>query len=144
MYGTRYQQAPFSPAFDFVAARDFVFDGQALKAGDPIDKSKVPTTRLESMFNTRFIRPLTAEEKRDLQIAAPSSRQASRARAAKRAAEASQSAGGTDTAPSGKNAPQKAVSVRHAGFGRYFTVDAAGKDVAGPMGKDEAKQLVEG
>jgi len=146
------QPLPFSPLYDFVAARVVTINGQNLNPGDPVDKEGLGERRLRQMYESRIITPVAPEV-----IAEPTPKKASKKKPAAEPVEAALEPEATDTAPEDESATSEApvpavgepVSAsglysEHRGFGRYFVLNADGVEVAGPLTKAEAKTMVGG
>lgn len=151
---------PFSPLYDFVATRSFTLNGVELKAGDPVDKSGLSNRRLEQLYTQRQIKPVPPDQVPVEEAPAAAENPAAGEGEAPPAPTPQPSA---DTAPSepppapaaaenpaGPVEPPPApveltgapVSMRHAGFGRYFLVGADGADVSGQLTKVQAQELL--
>lgn len=121
----RYNRLPFSPSYEFRATRAFVMQGIEYTMGMPIDKAGIEVRRLRQMYDSRMIEAILD----DAPVAkAPAKAPAKKAETAKvehKAPEANQSA----------------LRVDYRGFGRYYVIDAEGKEISGPHSKDEAQKL---
>jgi len=129
----RYNRLPFSPSYEFRATRAFVMQGIEYTLGMPIDKAGIETRRLRQMYDSRMIEAILDEAP---VAPAPKKAPAQKAEAKAQKAEAPK----VDATPT--EASKSALSVDYRGFGRYFVIDAEGKEISGPHSKDEAHKLV--
>jgi ribosomal protein L12E/L44/L45/RPP1/RPP2 len=128
----RYNRLPFSPSYEFRATRAFVMQGIEYTIGMPIDKAGIETRRLRQMYDSRMIEAIL-----DAAPAAPAPAKAP----AKKAEAKAQKAEAPKVEATPTEANKSALSVDYRGFGRYFVIDAEGKEISGPHSKDEAHKL---
>lgn len=135
------QPLPFSPHYDFVAARVVTINGQNLVPGDPVDTSDLSVRRLRQMYENRMITPV-----------APAS--LAGIASAQEPAQAAQEPDGEPEATDTQDEPVEATdeaplpavggkTVEHRGFGRYYVLDADGTEIAGPLSKAAANAMLE-
>lgn len=129
----RYNRLPFSPSYEFRATRAFVMQGIEYTLGTPIDKAGIETRRLRQMYDSRMIEAILDE--------APTAPAPAKA-PAKKAEPKAQKAEPAKVEQQAPEATKSALSVDYRGFGRYFVIDADGKEISGPHSKDEAHKLV--
>lgn len=143
------QPLPFSPHYDFVAARVVTINGQNLVPGDPVNKADLGERRLRQMYESRIITPVAPTE---LPVAPKKQGKKKAAEAQQEPVEADAEPEAIDTpevsAEATSDAPAPAVAaagntIDHRGFGRYFVLDAAGNEIAGPLSKAAATALLE-
>lgn len=143
------QPLPFSPLYDFVAARVVTINGQNLIPGDPVDKEGLGERRLRQMYESRIITPVAPAVIPETNKKAPKKKLAAQPVAADSEPEATDTPAEDETTASEAPAPAVAEPVaasglhsEHRGFGRYFVLNADGVEVAGPLTKAEAKTMV--
>ena len=129
----RYNRLPFSPSYEFRATRAFVMQGIEYTMGTPIDKAGIEVRRLRQMYDSRMIEPIMD--------AAPAAQAPAKA-PAKKAENKAQKAEPAQVEQQPTEAQTSALRVDYRGFGRYFVIDADGKEISGPHSKDEAHKLV--
>lgn len=137
------QPLPFSPHYDFAAARVVTINGVNHVPGDPVDKTGLDVRRLRQMYENRIITPIAPASLAGLVTEpAPAPAQAAQEPAIEPEA--------TDTADEPAEAASEAVepaapgkTIEHRGFGRYFVLDADGTEIAGPLSKAAAKAALE-
>lgn len=129
---SRYNRLPFSPAYQFRATRAFVMQGVEYTMGMPMDKAGIETRRLRQMYDSRMIEPILDEEP-----VAQAPMKASAKKAEPKAVKAETPKVESNPA----EATNSALRVDYRGFGRYFVIDAEGKEISGPHSKDEAHKL---
>jgi hypothetical protein len=124
---------PFSMDRNFRARREFVLYGKKHQAGDPIARDGLTEQRLRQMFDNRMI---------EVSEAAPAPAKVAASAPAVAPAPAPVAAVAVKPAQIPADAPKPAATgalqAVHRGFGRWFVVDAADVDVAGPLKKEEA------
>lgn len=125
---------PFSPSYDFQATKPVTLNGRAYVPGDRIEKDGLGARRLRQLYESRIISPiappaaaLLAAPERAEEVVVPV--------ATVETAEAPQEA---SEAPQEGIVSADGLQAVHRGFGRWYVVDAAGQDVAGPLTKEEA------
>jgi hypothetical protein len=128
----RYNRLPFSPAYQFRATRAFVMQGIEYTMGTPIDKAGIETRRLRQMYDSRMIEAILDE--------APVAQAPAKA-PAKKAEPKAVKAETPKVESKPAEATNSALRVDYRGFGRYFVIDAEGKEISGPHSKDEAHKL---
>lgn len=140
-----YQPLPFSPAYDFMAAKPVTLNGHVLNPGDPVPKDGLNPRRLRQLYEARIITPvapeqLTASQTGIVNAPAVAAQEPAGEPEGDDAADTQ-----TDEAESNVEAAAPATGgtqIVHRGFGRYYLVDADGNDVSGPWSKaDAAVQL---
>jgi hypothetical protein len=117
----------FAPDNKFSCVKPFVMNGVAYGLGDLVDTKNIEVRRLRQMYDTRMIDVASADAKPAPQP--PKQAQPKKAAPAKAKEKPPVDAG-------------KGLRAEHRGFGRYFVLDADGKEVAGPITKDEADARV--
>lgn len=125
---------PFSPDYDFVAARALLLDGESLGAGDRVPKERLQPRLLRKLFEQRKIRPLIEGEDIPVKERAP---------APPTGDTPGQSAGAAGGADSPTAAPvpptPDELHIKSQGFGRWAVM--RGADVLhGSLKKEEAEQ----
>lgn len=128
----RYNRLPFSPSYQFRATRAFVMQGIEYTMGTPIDKAGIEVRRLRQMYDSRMIEAILDEAP-----AAPAPTKAPAKKAEPKAVKAETPK--VEINPT--EATNSALRVDYRGFGRYFVIDAEGKEISGPHSKDEAHKL---
>lgn len=113
----RLQREPFVADAQFACTRPFVMAGVAYKSGDVVDTATVEARRLRQMYEARMIDPMPRK--------LPALLKAAPERSAERA-----------LAPSGK------TGIEHRGFGRWYVVGLDGRDVQGPLTREEAEAFL--
>lgn len=129
---SRFNRQPFSVHAAFVVTKPFVMDGEQYVRGDAVPTDGIEPRRLRQMWDNRMI------------DAAPAMPQAAPAGAAKRVQERSNESSVPVASTQPETAPEAAqggFKVEHRGFGRYWVLDAAGGEVAGPMSREEATSM---
>lgn len=128
---SRYNRLPFSPSYEFRATRAFVMQGVEYLMGTPIDKAGIEVRRLRQMYDSRMIEPVLDAEPAQAPKAP-----------AKKAVARPEKADAAKVEQPPAEATTSALRIDYRGFGRYFVIDAEGKEVSGPHSKDEAQKLV--
>lgn len=134
----RVENLSFSPGEQYVARRAFTLNGKNYAHGEPVDLSGLAERRCNQMLKARQILParlmppMPAKPEVSKDAAKNPPRKGATAAPGASGGEAGGSAPTSGAAPAG-GAP-RAV---HKGFGRWFVVDASGKET-GPMSKAEA------
>lgn len=113
----RTQREPFTPDAQFACVKPFVMSGTAYAAGQLVDTGGIEVRRLRQMYESRMINPVARQQQAALLKPAP-----------KREPE-------PVVAPGARRAD-------HKGFGRWYVIDADGKEIAGPLTKEEAEAQV--
>lgn len=148
------QPLPFSPLYDFVAARVVTINGQNLNPGDPVDKEGLGERRLRQMYESRIITPVAPEvipvptnkkgskKKPVAELQEPAPKADSQPEAIDTQTDAEEAASEPVEAVVAEPAATSGLRAEHRGFGRYFVLDAEGVEVAGPLTKVEANAMV--
>ena len=136
---------PFHPEAQFLALRAFTLNGVNLKPGDAIDKDGVAPVRLKRMFEGRMIQvgmhPATAAAKHGKARAQkPVEQEISKTEGSAAPSVPAIAVEPASPAQEAQTASAGGVQAIHRGFGRWFVVDAAGKDIAGPISKADATE----
>lgn len=120
---SKHYQMAFSPNYDFFCVKPFVMGGKAYERGDPVDTAGIETRRLRQMYEARMV-----------DGAAPAEQPTGRPGPVVPAS-------APDAATALPQATGEGLAVVHRGFGRYYVLDARGKEIAGPVQKEEAERL---
>lgn len=120
---SKHYQMAFSPHYNFFCVKPFVMGGKTYERGDPVDTAGIETRRLRQMYEARMVDGV-----------APAVQPKGQPGPVMPASE-------PKAATASPQAQSEGLAVVHKGFGRYYVVDAAGKEIAGPVQKEEADRL---
>lgn len=124
----RYNRQPFSAHGSFRCVKPFVMSGVMFNLGDKVPTNGIEVRRLRQMYDTRMI-DLDAEAEGRTMV------RKERAEPVKRAKEPTVQE--PVVVP-----PTGGFKVEHRGFGKWYVINAAGDEIAGPLTKAEAERHI--
>lgn len=120
--------------------RPFVMEGVEYRHDQPVDTTGVEVRRLRQMYDARMIDPVKHEQVAALLQSKPAPKAQSKpAKPAQAPAPASAPSPVAAAPAVAAPAAPGGLRAEHKGFGRWFVLDAAGAEVAGPMTREAAE-----